>query len=590
MPATAEPSGSIFRAARGRLWIISLLSFVAALCMVAPFIGIVELARVLVPAIGGGPVDETRAWTTVAVICSALVLGFGTALVSGIVSHDADNDLQLDVRTRMVEQLRRLPLGWLDARSSGSVKKLAENDVSSLHQLVAHAIQDVIMAATVPLVAIVYLFVVEWRMALVCLVPMVLTVIVYAVMMRDVSEKYVGWTASVERLNAATIEYVHGIAVVKSFGQAGHSHERYRDETGEFVGFYDTWMRETATEQTVIDVITSPVVILAYLCSTGAWLSWSADIAPIDVLPAILLGLGLTAPLLALGSSAQFLRNAHEARRTIETVLTEPTIDQPSDPVTTTGHHLALTDVGFSYDGTTDALADITLDCPPGTVTALVGASGSGKSTLARLIPRFYDVGSGAVRIGGSDVRDIAEDELYSMVGFVFQDAHLLRTSIRDNIRLTLPQASDDEVVRAARTAQIHERILRLPRGYDSVIGDDAHLSGGEGQRLTIARALLTDAPILVLDEATAFADPDSEAAIQAGLSALAADRTLVVIAHRLHTIVGADTIAVLDSGRIAERGTHDELIAADGLYHRAWERYQRARATDHTTVKGVPS
>jgi ATP-binding cassette subfamily B protein len=243
------------------------------------------------------------------------------------------------------------------------------------------------------------------------------------------------------------------------------------------------------------------------------------------------------------------------------------------------GHDVAFAGVGFGYDPDHRVLHDIAAALAPGTVTALVGASGSGKSTLAKLVPRFYDVDEGTVAIGGADVTRVSAADLYREVGFVFQDVQLLRASLRDNIRLTRPGATDAEVTNAAQAAQIHDRILRFGRGYDSVVGEDANLSGGEAQRVTIARALLADAPVLVLDEATAFADPDSEAAIQRALSTLAADRTVLVIAHRLHTITGADQILVLDGGRIVERGTHAELVAANGPFARMWADYQANHA-----------
>ncbi|CAM3731794.1 ABC transporter ATP-binding protein [Kibdelosporangium persicum] len=583
----AHADDALFGSVRGRIRVIAALSLLGAVTAVVPFIAIVELARTLWPALDGGVVDTARAWTIVVVAVAALVVSFAAAATSGVVSHLADADMQLDVRRRIVRQLRALPLGWFGARSSGAVKKAAENDVSALHHLVAHAIQEVITAVAMPALALAYLFTVEWRMALACLLPLVLTVVLYSVMMRGGQEKYAEYDASVVRLNAATIEYVHGIAVVKSFGQAGRGHRRYREETSGFVRFYDGWMRETSVAAALIELVTSPVIVLVYLCAVGAWLTGAGAVAPVDVLPALLLGVGLTGPVLQLGFTSQFLRNASRARASLLEFFRQPAMPQPADPVEPAASDVALADVSFSYDGNRAALSEITAACAPGTVTALVGPSGSGKSTLARLVPRFHDVTGGAVRLGGADVRDIAADRLYAEIGFVFQDAHLLRTTVRDNIRLTRPGADDDAVTRAARAAQIHDRILRLPRGYDSVIGQDAHLSGGEAQRLTIARALLTDAPILVLDEATAFADPDSEAAIQTALSALAADRLLLVIAHRLHTITGAGQILVLAEGRIAERGTHAELAAAGGLYQSMWERYEKARAA---TTPGVVS
>jgi ATP-binding cassette subfamily B protein len=578
----------LFGAVRGRIGVITALSVLGAVTSVLPLIAIVELARTLWPGTLGGPVDAGRAWAIVAVAAAALVVSFVAAGASGMVSHLADGDLQLDLRTRIVRHLRSLPLGWFDARSSGVVRKAAENDVSALHQLVAHAIQDLITAVAVPVLSLVYLFAVEWRTALASVLPVVVTGVLYSLMMRGGAEKYVEYDASVVRLNSATVEYVHGIAVVKAFGQAGRSHGRYREETAGFVRFYTGWMRETSVLSTVIEMVTSPVVVLVYLCGVGTWLVGAGQAAPMDVLPALLLGLGLTAPLLQLGFTAQFMRNATKARESLTAFLGTEPMAQPEVPASADGSRVDVTDVSFAYDGGHDVLHDIVASCAPGTLTALVGSSGSGKSTLARLLPRFYDVSGGSVSIGGADVRHLAAAELYAQVGFVFQDAHLLRTTVRDNIRLTRPDAAQADVERVARAAQIHERILRLPRGYDSVIGDDAHLSGGEAQRLTIARALLTDAPTLVLDEATAFADPDSEAAIQKALSALAAERTLLVIAHRLHTITGADQLLVLDGGRIVERGTHAALATSGGLYQGMWERYEAGRTAAPTSAPEV--
>jgi ATP-binding cassette subfamily B protein IrtA len=235
--------------------------------------------------------------------------------------------------------------------------------------------------------------------------------------------------------------------------------------------------------------------------------------------------------------------------------------------------------VSFSYDGQRTVLNDVALTLAPGTITALVGRSGSGKSTLATLVPRFHDVTDGAVRVGGVDVREIDPAVLYRHVGFVLQDVQLLGISVADNIRLGRPDASDDDIVGAAKAAYIHHRITALPHGYDSVVGDDAHFSGGEAQRVSIARALLADTPILVLDEATAFADPDSEAQLQAALSHLIVGRTVLVIAHRLGSIVGADNIVVLNDGRVAEQGRHDELLARGGQYARMWAGYTAAAA-----------
>ncbi len=448
-------------------------------------------------------------------------------------------------------------------------------------------------------------------MALLTLAPLAVFGWLYGSIVRGYSAQMSGHAAALGRVNAAVVEFVQGIAVVKAFGRAHRAHERYVRSADELADFHDAWVAPIARRSALGELACSPPVMLLVILSGGTALVGHGGLDPVDVMAFALLGLGLTAPLLTLGYSAQGFRLAAEAGSRVAALLATPELAQPpaaiagaaqppaarprgphpsAPPAAGSAHPrgphppeprgapaIELDDVAFSYDGAHAVLRAISADLAPGTVTALVGPSGAGKSTLATLIPRFWDVTAGAVRVGGADVRDVATDELYAQVAFVFQEPGLLRASVRDNIRLGRPDASQEEVEAAARAAQIHDRIAALPQGYDAIVGVDARLSGGEAQRVAIARALLADRPILVLDEATAFADPESEAAIQDALSRLAAGRTIVVIAHRLSTITAADTILVLAAGRIAERGRHEELVALGGVYARMWAAHERA-------------
>ncbi|WP_067571144.1 ABC transporter ATP-binding protein [Nocardia acidivorans] len=565
----------------GVLTLASLLVAIASVCAVVPFLLIVSACRELL----NDTVDTDRVWRLLLVAVVVLVARALLQAVALTWSHLVDAGFQLTLRRLLADKLTRVPLGWFGDRTSAEVKKYLQDDVEALHYLVAHARLDFIGSVTVPLVTLVYLFIVDWRLTLVLLVPLVL----YALCMKRMldepgRERMLTYNAAEQRTREATVEFVDGIQVVRAFGRAGKAHSVFQDAVDHQTDSLRRLKMPIVSVQSLSDAVVSPVfvmllVVLAGLTGVGA--GW---IEPLDVLPFLLIGLGLGSSLMGLGYGAQALRTAgdaalrlHELMRTPELASSSAVSDDTESAEARAAAPVAaglvrFEGVSFGYRDDHQVLRGIDLELAPGTLTALVGPSGSGKSTLAKLLPRFYDVQAGRITIGGRDIRDFSTEELYRTVGFVFQDVRLIRGSIRDNLLLARPDAEPDALERAARAAQIHDRIMSLPRGYDSEIGVDATLSGGEAQRLSIARALLADTPVLVLDEATAFADPESEAAVQDALAALVAGRTVLVIAHRLHTITGVDRILVLENGVLVEQGDHSSLVAAGGLYQRLWQ------------------
>ncbi|WP_411564648.1 ABC transporter ATP-binding protein [Pseudomonas shirazensis] len=587
--AIPPPAGAIYRLLnpiRGRLLLAGSLAAFGAMLTLVPLAAIAHIGTLLLAEQSGAAIElhGNIAWG-LGVSVLSLLLGIALMSAGELLAHLADNHITHQLRQAITQRLSRVPLGWFSERGSGEVKQALQDDIATLHSLTAHFYTTVGRAAGAIVASLIYLFAMDWRLALVSLLPFPGFFLFFGRAMKASAGNMQAFVTGMAKIGTAVTEFVDGVQVVKAFGSTGKAHASYRTAVDDFADTFADFTRPLVASMATANALIAPVSVMGVVLCSGAGFVALGWIAPLEVLPFALVTPGLCAPLLLLHYLSHDLNSATAAAQRIQALLQTPLLDQPTAAVAQTpgSNEIRLEQVSYSYRPEHKVLSDISLTLKPGTTTAIVGPSGAGKSTLARLLLRFFDPSAGRITLGGVDLRQIESVQLYQRIGFVLQDVRLINASVRDNIALGRPSATQAQIEAAARIANIHERITCLPRGYDSMIGDDGRLSGGEQQRLSIARAVLLDPPILLLDEATAAADGDSEAALQEALSRFAAGRTLVVIAHRLDTVTDADQIIVVDDGRICEQGRHTELLARGGLYARLWRRggyVQRAGVT----------
>ena len=570
--------------ARKSMITTAIITSIGGTCAIVPYIAITEIAA---NWFRGSPSGTLWLWVGVAIIAV-----FANGLLYGIglgVTHISEANLRYQLRRRLVQAFGRIPLGRVDQTSSGSIRKMVCDDTAAIHTLVAHLAGDAMNAVTALVVGIGYLMWVDWQLTLLILgVWVVIFVVVTGTMMRGFSESTSKFSSAKTELSAATVEMVEGIKEIKNFQASATARTRFDKARRYFADISYQWLAGSGKPMAIISSFFQPAVILVTIAPLTVWFVSKGWLEPAYALPFFMVGVGLPVGFLQFIQIMQHLFTANQAAQDTADLLDIP--HQPDGPHTDgpgpKPGEVELTDVSFGYNPENPILRNVNLRIPAGSVTALVGPSGGGKTTIARLIARFYDVDAGAVKVDGLDVREVSNQWLLNQIAIVFQDIALAHDTVANNIALGNPQASRDEIVEAAKSACIHDRIMRLPHGYDTVIGGDGgFLSGGEKQRITIARAYLHNAPILILDEATAQTDPQSERDIHTALAALAKGKTVIIIAHRLATIAAADLIAVIgeptastsktSETSVLATGTHAELLERSETYRTMWEKQQ---------------
>ena len=552
------------------------LSAVSALVALVPFVYIWKILR---DVLNAAP-DYAQAvniphygWMAVLFAVLAYLIYIAALMCSHLSAFRVATNLRLEVS----EHLATLPLGFTETFGSGKLRKIIHESTGAAETFLAHQLPDKYNAMATPIGLLVLLLVFDWRLGLLSLVPVALGFVIMSAMTgRRMADKMRQYGNALESMSNEAVEYVRGIPVVKTFGQSVFSFKKFKATIDE----YEKWVIAYTKELRMPMMLYTAAIngVFAFLIVGG--LLFTRNGVTSEFLLNLLFYIIIT-PVISLTLTRIMYMSENElvvadALARVDSVLDAEPVPENDHPRHPKDASVSLKDVHFSYDGKTDVIKGVSLKIQPGQMVAFVGPSGGGKSTLANLICRFFDVQSGSVRVGGADVRDIPKEELMDTISFVFQNSRLLKGSILDNVRLGRAQATEAEVLAALKAAQCMDIVEKFPEGIHTVIGTKGvYLSGGEQQRIAIARAMLKNAPILLLDEATAFADPDNEAKVQAAFAQLAKGKTVLMIAHRLSTVANADCIYVVQDGQIVESGTKDELCAQNGLFARMWQEYQ---------------
>jgi ATP-binding cassette, subfamily B, bacterial IrtA/YbtP len=559
-------------AVRKRLILAAFAAFVGGISAVVGFVCVAFAVDALVND------ESVTGW--IAGAFAGLVVSFGVKWSAENIAHEASFDLEVELRRALAEALARMPLGEVQRLGSGRVKKVMQDDVRALHNVVADALPFIGSAFAQPLAAMIALGIVQWKVLLAVLLVIPIAMVCFSFMTKDYAEQRSRYNTANEDVNAAVVEFVQGMPVVRTFDDGRVSFRRFADAVAVFTSAVAAWMATSRASGVLTRLFIVPLPTLLMVAAAGVPMLSAGWITVSDLVLGLLIGAMPIEAISPLMHLTHYVNDSKAGAGRITDVLAIPPLPEPIEPREPEGSSVQLDGVRFRYSAERGpVLDDVSIDIPPGTVCALVGPSGSGKSTVARLVPRFYDVEAGSVRVGGVDVREMRSDVLLRHVSLVFQDPYLVTGTVAENIRLAKPDATDAEVHAAAKAAAAHDFIVdELPEGYGTDVGErGGNLSGGQRQRITIARAILSGAPIVILDEATAFTDPENEAAIQQAITELTRGRTVLIIAHRLNTIVDADQIVVLDQGQVVERGRHQELVAAGGRYAKLWQRHEEA-------------
>ena len=556
-----------------------ILSAVSALIALLPFY---YIWRIMQEVVNAAP-DYEKAknlsglgWSAVGFAVLAMVIYIGALFCS----HIAAFHVQANMRSTLMKHILTLPMGFMDSDGSGKIRKIVNESTAATETYLAHQLPDKAGAVATPAGLLLLLVVFDWKLGLLSLVPVLFAFVIMGAMTGSrMKQKMEEYQNALEEMSNEAVEYVRGIPVVKTFGQSVFSFKRFRDAIKKYEKWTIAYTKELRWP--MVGFTTLINAIFAILIAATYWLGGESGDRElfVNLLFYIIITPILTVTLGKIMYAGENTMIVEDALNRTDSILNKKPLPESGKQQEIRDYSITLDQVSFRYDDAKqDALHEISLDIRSGEHVAFVGPSGGGKTTLASLAARFYDATAGSVRIGGVDVKDIPSAQLMNMVSFVFQDSKLLKMSIYDNVRMGKKDAAREEVMEALKNAQCEDIIAKLPNGADTIIGTEGtYVSGGEAQRLSIARAMLKNAPILILDEATAFADPDNEAKVQKAFSKLAEGKTVIMIAHRLSSVVGADRICVLKAGEIAEQGTHEQLLEENGLYAHMWNEYNKS-------------